>query len=65
MNANTYMQQERKFELEIESLKRGIAEGAGKQAIENELKLANERHLANEAIWHSETQQLKLAISSL
>jgi len=30
MNATTYIEQERKFELEIENLRKGIAQGAGK-----------------------------------
>ena len=65
MNANTYLEQEKKFEIEIENLKKGIAEGAGKQALENELRLVKERHAANERTWQTETQQLKSSISVL
>lgn len=46
-------------------MKKGIAEGAGKQALENELKLVKERHTANERTWQAETQQLKSKLSSI
>lgn len=65
MNATTYMEQEKKYELEIESLKRIVAEGAGKQILENELRLTKERNSAAEKAWQMEIQQLNSNASSL